>query len=172
MSKTLIIVRHAKSSWSHPNTADIDRPLTKRGFRDAGLIGNWLGKYCADHDLRHLRLLVSPSNRTKLTAQRIHESLTGIDTEDITVDSLYLADEGELLETIREQNDNINNLMLIGHNPGMHALAEHLSGEWIKKFPTCAVACFEPEFDSWSMFGRSLCRNVEMIRPKQLRAQD
>jgi len=167
MSKSLIIARHAKSSWAQAGMADIDRPLKKRGFRDAQLMGGWLNNYCSDKRIHDIRQLASPASRAQLTAQLITEPLTGIVIVRETVDSLYLADMQKLLEVIQSQND--DRLLLVGHNPGLHTLVELYSGRYLKKFPTCAIACFEFDTDNWKAACSDNCVDYSLVRPKDLR---
>lgn len=174
MSKTLILVRHAKSSWSQANTADIDRPLKKRGHRDAQLVGSWINTYCKQNTIRTVKQLVSPASRTQLTAKLISESLSenqhACQISSETVDSIYLAEPSTLIEIILQQEDSTNCVMIVGHNPSMHELAEYYSTTHIEKFPTCAAACFRFRGESWRTTSSSNCEDVQLIRPKLLYA--
>lgn len=169
MSKTLIIVRHAKSSWSQPNTADIDRPLKKRGYRDAQHVGAWLKQYCNDNGITAINQLISPASRTQLTAKIITESLEDIATDSTVIEDMYLAGLRTLVDIILKQPDSVNCIALYGHNPGVHELTEYYSAKRIEKFPTCAAACFQFDSDSWLKASSSSCEDFQLIKPKSLR---
>ncbi len=169
MSKTLIAIRHAKSDWPQNGAPDIERPLTKRGLRDAQLIGHWLTTYCSNKHIYKLHLLTSPASRAQLTANTIVEAFSGIPLQVDTVDALYLASRNRLLEIIQQQDDNDNCIALVGHNPGMQELVEFFSGESLRKFPTCATACFEFSGDDWRGIGPQNCVDSTIIKPKFLR---
>ncbi len=104
MSKTLTIVRHAKSSWDDPVLADFDRPLNPRGLRDAPLMGARL----AATGIRPDGLISSPANRALATAKIIAAALD-LDTRIIVPDErLYLASAGTIMQVVREQDDGIS----------------------------------------------------------------
>lgn len=169
MAKQVIILRHAKSSWSRANTADIDRALKTRGHNDARLIGNWLNTYCTGHRIGEITQLVSPANRTRLTADAINRRLEHVRIQQRIVDSLYLADVDQMLNLIRQQDDAADNLMLVGHNPGMHELVEHLLGIEMSKFPTCAIACLPVNIEHWQLIRPGLVQDYSLMRPRLLR---
>lgn len=150
--KTLYLVRHAKSSWSNPGLADFDRPLNRRGERDAPEMGRRLEERKV---LPHL-LLSSPANRALATA-RIIAGKIGCDPADVATDSaLYHADTSGLLKIIREQDDTLNAVMIFGHNPGLTDLATLLSGKYFENIPTCGILALEFRVSAW-----------EQIREKQ-----
>ena len=130
----LILLRHAKSSWSDPLQSDHERPLNPRGVASAQAIGAWLRAQ------NHLptRILCSSAARTRET-----RALIGFpDTSTEFLDSLYHASEGALRSTIEQASDTAC-LLVIGHNPGLGALALHLAGtalqdEALDAFPTAA----------------------------------
>ncbi len=169
MPKQLFILRHAKSSWSKPNTADIDRALKDRGHSDARLIGNWLNNYCTGHKIEAMTQLVSPSNRTRLTAEKINRCLKHTRTDQVIAEQLYLADVASMLSLIQQQDDGIENLMLVGHNPGMHELVEYVAGIQLEKFPTCAIACLNLHLEQWRQLRPGLVESYSLMRPKLLR---
>jgi len=172
MSQHLILLRHAKSSWAKPNTADIDRPLKKRGRNDAALIGRWLNQYCFDREIKKITALVSPASRTCATFEHINMKLHDVKT-DLTIDeSLYLATDKQLLKIVQSQNTKTSAIMLVGHNPGMHELYERLSSRSIDKFPACAVACLSFDASDWEQVSKKNYREDEYCAPKMLRPED
>ena len=133
--KNLFLLRHAKSSWDNTALTDFDRPLSKRGISNAILLSQYIQKHCISFDL----VLSSPSERTQSTLDLV---LSYFDPIPITTlkESIYHASASTLTQLIKQQDDEINNLLIIGHNPGLHVLAESLTNESIVKFPTCAFA--------------------------------
>ena len=142
--KQLFLLRHAKSSWEDPELADHDRPLAPRGRRAAKLIAKHLRRQGIAPEL----VLCSSAARTRETLELIAPALG----EDVPVqieDELYAASEQVLLERVREVEDGIESLLLIGHNPGVEQLALLLAGSGEKvaalarKYPTGALATLE-----------------------------
>jgi phosphohistidine phosphatase len=162
MKRTLILVRHAKSSWDGIDLPDMERPLADRGKRDAPMIGKRLAKQQAKPDL----ILSSPARRALATAQIIAKEL-GYKTKDIAVDDrLYASQPETLLAVIGELNDKLKCVMLFGHNPEFSELAHRLSSD-ITLLPTCAFAQFTFETKSWSTIGDVQPANVILDYPKK-----
>jgi phosphohistidine phosphatase len=131
--KTLYLLRHAKSSWDDPELDDFERPLNKRGKRDAPEMGGRLRRRGVSPDL----LLSSPARRALSTARTIARKIGYERSEIATDERLYLASPGLLLEIVREQKADLGSVMLFGHNPGFTRLANLLTGERIDNVPTC-----------------------------------
>lgn len=167
--KRLLLARHAKSSWDHPDLSDKERPLNDRGRQSAPRVGQAL----FDGDLQPDLVLSSTSQRTRETWALMEGLLPG--TEVDFRDSLYLASPGELLSEIAGVDDNVTTLMTLAHNPGTHALASALaqSGQpedvmaLRSKFPTGAVAVIELPTQQWRDVGAG-GRLVGFIRPRLL----
>lgn len=150
--RTLIVLRHAKSDYP-PGVADHERPLNARGRRDAPAAGRWL----AESGLRIDRAVVSTAERTRqtwaLAAGQLGEPVaTGFD------ERIYLADWGTLLQVVADCPDDVETLILVGHNPGCEDLAAGLAGpgshaeamqSMAVKYPTSALAVLVLT-DSWS----------------------
>ncbi len=144
--KNLIVIRHAKSSWDDPALADIERPLNKRGHRDAPFMGSVLKFREAIPD----RIVSSPAKRALETARTIAREV-GYATENIDVrGSLYLAEQSILIELIQALDDTWNRVYLVGHNPEFTELVDCLAGEDIGNLPTCGLASIEFKVDSWA----------------------
>lgn len=160
--KTLVLVRHAKSSWSKPGLEDRDRPLSRRGKGDAPRMGKRLAKRGVKPDL----VLSSPARRALATARLIAKKL-GYKRKDIRVhDGLYAVGPGELLKEIRKVGARHKRVLLVGHNPELAELAHRLSPE-IAAMPTCAVALLAFDARSWADIGRARPRKVEFLRPRR-----
>ena len=162
MKRTLILVRHAKSSWDGIGLPDTERPLADRGKRDAPMMGKRLAKQQAKPDL----ILSSPARRALATAQIIAKEL-GYKAKDIVVDDrLYATEPETLLAVVGELKDKLKCVMLFGHNPEFSELAHRLSSD-IALLPTCAVAQFTFETKSWATIGDVQPANVVLDYPKK-----
>ena len=133
--KTLYLARHAKSSWKHPELSDIERPLNKRGKRDAPIIGNLLKEKGVNPNL----LITSPAVRARKTAGVISE-IIGYPKNKILIDeNIYESSSSELINIIQGFDDKYDSVMMYGHNPGFTMLNNYLTGSFIDNIPTCGV---------------------------------
>ncbi|UQA96208.1 SixA phosphatase family protein [Streptomyces halobius] len=120
--RRIVLLRHAKADWSQES--DHERPLAERGRQEAPVAGRWLAAAGINPDLT----LCSTSLRTRETWKLfVHELAHRPKT--VYDERLYEASLGELLALLNETSDDIDDLLLVGHNPGMHALADALAGE-------------------------------------------
>jgi len=143
--KTLYIVRHAKSSWKDSGIADVDRPLNKRGNRDAPFMGNLLFQKGISPDV----MFSSPANRAITTAEAFATQLN-YPQESIIIDkNIYEAGIGSLLRTINNVGNENSSAMLFGHNPGLTMLSNYLSDKYIDNIPTCAVVGIYLDITKW-----------------------
>ena len=160
--KNLFLLRHAKSSWDNAALADFDRPLSKRGISNAILLSEHIQKQNITFDL----ILSSPSERTQSTLDLVLNSLDHFPTTTLK-ESIYHASPSSLTQLIKEQDDAINNLLIIGHNPGLHILIEQLTNQSIVKFPTCAFAKIT-NFNHWKDIDAGILNLESLITPKEL----
>jgi phosphohistidine phosphatase len=144
--KRLTILRHAKSSRSDDRLADRERLLSQRGERDAPQ----MGKRLARHGLKPDLILSSPAVRARQTAERVALALN-YRADDIRYDAaLYLASPGDLLEVLANVNDGIDELILVGHNPGMTQLANMMLAELkLNNLPTAGAVAIDTGVPSW-----------------------
>jgi phosphohistidine phosphatase len=148
--KTLTLVRHAKSSWKDTSLADRDRPLNKRGNRDAPE----MGRRIAAAGIRPSLIVSSPAVRAWTTAKIIANEI-GYPAEFLQRDSaLYLASVDGILDVIAAQDVGFNNLMLVGHNPGFTDFANFLVPGLTNNIPTAGVVSVELDSDDWSLYER------------------
>ena len=144
--KQIALMRHAKSSWRSRELADIERPLNKRGLRDAPAMGQRL----ADLGYSPDRIVSSPATRAAVTARAVAEKI-GYSTADIqSSEVLYLAEPGEILEVIQGLDDSDQRVMLFGHNPGFTIVANQIGDLNVDNMPTGAIAVFDLNIDVWS----------------------
>jgi len=148
--KTLTLVRHAKSSWKDTSLSDRDRPLNKRGKRDAPE----MGRRIAAAGIRPSLIVSSPAVRAWTTAKIIANQI-GYPREFLQRDSaLYLASVNGILDVIVSQDAGFNNLMLVGHNPGFTDFANYLVPGLTNNMPTAAVVCVELDTDDWGLYDK------------------
>lgn len=144
--KTLILIRHAKSSWDTLNLSDFDRPLNERGFRNAPR----MGKRLKEKDLAPDLVISSPANRALTTCTIISE-IIGFPTDRIQTDNaIYHADEDQLLATVQKLPDFADQVMLYGHNPGFTDFVNRLTKSQIDNIPTCGIVACQMNVDRWS----------------------
>jgi phosphohistidine phosphatase len=140
---TLILLRHSKSDWSG-DPADIDRPLAKRGRRQASEAGHWLATHVDRIDMA----VVSTARRARATWDLVRAELD--ERPDTRHDEdAYAASAGELLDIIRSLGEELGTVVLVGHNPGLEGLAETLIGDAVP-LPTSALAVIELDGPWWS----------------------
>jgi phosphohistidine phosphatase len=162
--KTLLILRHAKSSWKFPDLSDHDRPLNRRGKRDAPR----MGKALKERELVPDLVISSTATRAKDTASAVAKH-SGYKGKRIRFESLYAAEPGAYLAVLRELTDNYQRVLIVGHNPGVEELIELLTGE-IHIVPTCTLAQIEFDIEKWSDMLRRLTdrgRLVEILKPDE-----
>jgi phosphohistidine phosphatase len=146
MSKTLYLVRHAKSSWSDASLTDEERPLNKRGRRTAPDMGRRLAAQNHRPDL----IISSPANRAFSTAKIIASEL-GNDESEITVDErLYFSGTGSMLKMLEGLDDYYQSVMIVGHNPAMTSFMNLLCDASVDNMPTCAIAVIGYNMTTWS----------------------
>jgi phosphohistidine phosphatase len=167
--RTIILLRHGKSSWSDPTLADLERPLAPRGERASRRIA----KYIRRKKIRPALVLCSPSLRTRQTLEAIEPSLGKRSSVEL-VPRLYAASEGELLQRLQALPESVDSVMLIGHNPGLHNLARVLASPGAElprleeKFPTGALATLVVDSESWAALGPGDAELVDYAVPRQL----
>ena len=170
--RTLLLLRHAKSSWGEPGLDDHDRPLNKRGARDAPRVGTYL----AEHDLRPDLILCSDAARTRATLALLLSALGGTTPKVVFEPRLYLAEPAAILEVLARVDPAVGCCLVVGHNPGTHALALALVAdgdgdslcELAMKFPTAALAVIESDAPDWKSLQPGGARLRAFITPREL----
>ena len=130
--KILYIVRHAKSSWKDTSLEDIDRPLNKRGKRNAPFMANILLEKGIHPEL----ILSSPAKRARLTAEALHTALGG---ELVLESALYQASLSTLKIHLKKAFEVHDSVMLVGHDPSITMLNNTVSNISIYHIPTAAI---------------------------------
>ena len=161
--KSLIIVRHCKSSWADLSLSDFDRPLNKRGNIDGELMSNYL----KEKEKKIDKLISSTSKRTRLTSKYFIEK---IHFNSISyLDELYHASYSEIIKIISKIENNFNNIMVIGHNPGLTELINHFTDMRIYNIPTTGIIKVEFKEAKWSKITENKGKIVYKKFPKELK---
>lgn len=148
-SKTLILVRHAKSSWDNLTLTDFDRPLNERGKTDAPM----MAKRLKDKKIQIDAFISSPAKRAKKTAEFFIREFSGKEKEIILVPALYHASVEVFYQTISNVENTFNSIAVFSHNSGITAFANELT-EQIKldNMPTCSIFAVKCDIRSWKDF--------------------
>lgn len=171
----LLLLRHAKSSWSDAGLSDRERPLNGRGRKSARIMGEYMRK----EDLIPAAVLASPARRAQETLEIVAQTFTARRVE--TIDALYdFGDGHELLDVIHAQGDTATPLMLVGHNPSIEGLAEMLVGagdkamreELARKYPTAGLAVIDFKGRSWSRIAPGTGKLMRFVKPRALEPGD
>jgi len=163
--KTLLLLRHAKSSWRDTSIDDYERPLNKRGKKDAPRIGQLLRDEALIPDL----ILSSAARRCRKTTEEVTKN-SGYRGETRLLGELYEADGNKLRECISRLDDNVNRVLLVGHNPGLEHLLDSLV-EGHTPLPTAAMAHLELQIESWRDFSDSTRGSLlRLWRPEDVKS--
>jgi phosphohistidine phosphatase len=161
--KTLLILRHAKSSWDDPALDDHERPLNARGLRDAPRMGRLMAREGCLPDL----VVSSTAVRARTTA-RIALAAADCEAPLTLSEDLYLADPSVYVRSLEAADDGLNRIMVVGHNPGLEDLIGRLTGR-NERMPTAALAILRVPFESWAEIECPPgCKLLHVWRPKEL----
>jgi len=161
--KTIYFVRHAKSSWADPGLRDFDRPLNKRGIRDAPFMATLIKSKGAKPGL----LISSPAKRALTTATFFARDL-GIDPDDIQKEAgIYEAMPESILNIACRLPDEVDEVFIFGHNPAFTSLANFFSQDLIDNVPTCGVFKVVAGIEHWKDLSVDNARLTAFHYPKQ-----
>lgn len=161
--KTLTIVRHAKSSWKDASLRDRDRPLNKRGKRDAPEMGQRIH----EAGIRPSLIISSPAVRAWKTAEAVADAIS-YPREFLQQErALYLASVDRILDVIVAQDNRFNNVLLVAHNPGLTDFANFLVPGLTINLPTAGVVSVEIDQDDWSLYEQPETRLIFHDWPKK-----
>lgn len=167
--RTLLLMRHGKSSWEDSGLSDRERPLARRGRRDTPRMARFL----IANRLLPGTIFCSPTVRTRQTLELILEAAPAERRKEISIsyfDSIYEGDVDELIGLLRRCHPATKTLLMIGHNPLLTYLTEILIGKKFPhpKFSTAAIAILKLSIDEWSGIRKGCARLTDFIRPKCL----
>ncbi|MEZ5932730.1 MAG: histidine phosphatase family protein [Alphaproteobacteria bacterium] len=174
--RRLLLLRHAKSSWDQDDLDDMSRPLAPRGRRAAPVIG----RYMSGRDLLPDLVLCSTAERARQTLELVTaewEREAGAAPKVTMRVSLYLASAGELFASVQRLDDDVESVMIVGHNPGLATFAGNLvtNGDPLgmramaAKFPTAALAVVDLDLRSWNEVAPGCGYLSSFVRPKDLK---
>jgi phosphohistidine phosphatase len=169
---TLSLLRHAKSSWADPDLDDHDRPLAKRGAKAVPAVA----KFMRQEKLRPSLVLCSDAIRTRATLALLLAEIGPPAPRIIYDEALYLAAPDTIRARLAEHGEGELNVLVVGHNPGLHALALELIGEGDRKslallareFPTGALAVISFTTDTWKDVAAASGHLEHFTTPRQL----
>jgi len=164
MKRELILIRHTKSSWADLGMRDFDRPLKKDRTEDAKNIAKHLKELGVKPDL----ILCSPALRTKQTVEFFCDKLN-CDYNRIEFDMrLYESSAEDYTQVVREVNEEIKTLVVVGHNPSITDFANQFLQSKIIEVPTTGVICLEFECDNWEIYRATPCKLKYFLTPKTI----
>ena len=165
--KTLTLVRHAKSSWRDTVLSDRERPLNRRGTRDAPI----MGRRAVDAGIRPSLIVSSPAVRAWTTASVFATEL-GYPIEFLQrEDDIYLASLDSLLDVVASQDAGFNSLMLFGHNPGLTDFANYLSPGLTNNLPTAGIVSVQFDQEDWQLYEKPKTELLVYDYPKKASTQ-
>jgi phosphohistidine phosphatase len=162
--KTLLLMRHAKSSWKHPDMPDQDRPLNKRGEKDAPR----MGKFIRDKELIPQLVLASTAKRIVQTVEAMLGKWDFKGKVEYS-DALYLAEPAAYLSNLQQISDEYERVLVVGHNPGLEGLLQIISGQ-VESLPTASFAHLVLPIEHWADLNESTHGElVERVKPRELK---
>ncbi len=163
--KHITLIRHAKSSWKDTNLSDFDRPLNKRGKTDAPVMGKRLANKKLYPDL----IISSPAKRAFATARIIAKEI-GYPVKKISLnEGIYEAEVSTLVDLIKNFNNSLYHVIIIGHNPGFTNLCNFLTSEHIENVPTCGIVHIDLRTESWEDIKPHNGKVIDFNYPKKIR---
>lgn len=162
--KSLVLMRHAKSSWDHPDLSDLERPLNPRGERDAPLMGAHFAEWNIVPDL----LISSPAVRARETARRVAQAIDYPESSIAQDSRLYEQGFQGILSVIQGLPDASETVCLFGHNPDFSLAAGLLGGEDITHLPTASLMLLRFPVTDWAAVMAGSGRIDRFEYPKRL----
>jgi len=159
--KKLYLIRHAKSDWSNPSLDDFDRPLNKRGKKNAPLMGRVLRKKNVHPNL----IISSPAYRARETTRKIAKKIK-YQNEIMYNEYLYEASLKTILEIVNFIEDENDEVFIVGHNPALNMLAFYLI-EFNENLPTAGILEIEFDCNSWREAKKNNAKFVSFEYPKK-----
>ena len=162
--KTLYIVRHAKSSWDHPELSDHERPLLEKGKKRTKLVAGYL----QENNIRIDRIISSYAVRAFETAKIIAVEINYPEDEIRIFEDIYYGDTDKLFDHLFRLPEKIQSVMLVGHNPTFTSLANSFLDEEIEWLPTSGIVCIEFKTDKWKKLHNAKKTVKFVITPKMM----
>jgi phosphohistidine phosphatase len=161
--KKILIVRHAKSSWTDPRLSDHDRPLDERGHKDA----KQMGKYLFDQGIAIDAFISSTASRAFTTASYF-TSAYGKETQTIQkVTDLYHPSIQDIFEAIHQAGEDYENIAIFCHNMGVTEFANYVGDFRIDEVSTCGVLMYSSDQNNWSEVSAANMKLLHYFTPKK-----
>ena len=161
--KTLLLIRHAKSSWDTPSQKDFDRPLNDRGHHDAPAMAERL----LDKGIKIDAFISSTANRALTTARYFARKYNVSEHQIIKAPELYDAPFDVFYDVIRKIDDNFDSVAIFAHNPGITGFANDLTKTQIDNMPTCGIFAVQTDIAHWKDFPKASKNFLFFDSPKQ-----
>lgn len=162
--KKLHLIRHAKSSWADPNLSDEQRPLSSRGVSSCEIMAPAIVK--AGCNFEHV--FCSPAVRAKATIENIAKALPDRAVEWKVDEQLYTFNGANLLHWCKSISDDLDEIVLLGHNPAITDLCNGLSGADLENIPTCGYALLTFDGEHWQDLKPKTARLETFLTPKKV----
>ncbi len=155
--KTILLTRHAKSTWDNSEWTDLTRPINKRGIEDATVMSNIISSKLA---VAPDTIYSSHANRALMTALIFAKQLNYLEENIIVDENIYNNGARHIKRLLETQNNSTETIMFFGHNPDITSLASYFSGSYIKHVPTCGTVVVDFDMLDW----REVLNNNGTIR--------
>jgi len=166
VSKTIHLIRHAKSSWDDPALDDIDRPLNKRGKGDVEVMAQAI----FNAGCPFANVFCSPAKRARQTIKGLYKNLPTEPAPWQIDDRLYTFDSDDLVTWCRGIDSQLPSVVIVGHNPALTELSQFLIPDCeIENVPTCAYVNIELVISNWKNLEQGCGKLVGFLTPKQLK---
>ncbi len=163
MARDLTLIRHAKSNWDDTSLRDFDRPLNKRGFKNAPEMGKRLARKNYHTDI----IISSPAVRAITTAEIIASEICFDSNNILRETAIYEAGLDVLVNVVASIDDNYRHAILVGHNPGLTYLCNYLCDAQLDNMPTCSIAQIKFNTDTWKEISKHEGELVDFDYPKK-----
>lgn len=162
--KTVVLIRHAKSSWGDPSVIDFERPLNERGKKDAPIMAGRMKERKIQPDL----FISSPAKRAKKTAKLFTEVFKAGEKDIVYKSELYHPDPTTFYEVIEATDNNIATIAVFSHNPGITYFVNELTEVKIDDMPTCSIFALEADCSKWKDFRKAKKKFLFFDYPKAM----
>jgi len=162
--KTLILVRHAKSSWDDAGLSDFERPLSERGKKDAPAMADRL----YERGIKIDAFVSSPARRAKKTAEQFAKKYKKEKDDLVLKTELYMASDEAFNSVVEKLNDDIDCVAIFSHNPGITDFANSLTDAKTDNIPTCGIFALSIEAKKWIKFKEAKKKFLFFDYPKAL----
>lgn len=166
MKRTLLILRHGKSEWGAQYGSDFERPLAKRGRKAAKFMGGYIAKQGLEPQL----IISSPANRALSTAKLVQKELDDVELQQD--ERVYMADHEDLYDVLEGVPDNLQCVLVVGHNPGLEYLVDDLCGSDDVVLKTCSLAVIKLGKCSWGNIANATGKLVGLYHPREVMGQE